>query len=162
MADLGYVDHERLLRLKARCVHILMRLKASQDPRIARVRVGRGDKRFCRGMKLDEALATGALDFEKGRLDVDVVLAARVDGKRVEGTFRVVGIAPTDGGEDRYYLTLNRAVPMILALRMRGQNVDLAEMERRMLLLAKVLGKSRRQRRERSRKAKRAGIAADS
>ncbi|WP_437632380.1 IS4 family transposase [Sorangium sp. So ce854] len=105
LADLGYVDHERLLRLKARCVHILMRLKASQNPRIARVRVGRGDKRLCRGMKLDEALATGALYFEKGRLDVDVVLAARVDGRRVEGTFRVVGSAPADGGEDRYYLT---------------------------------------------------------
>ena len=246
LADLGYVDHERLLRLKARGVHVLMRLKASQDPRITRVRVGRGDKRLCRGMKLDEALATGALDFEKGRLDVEVTLAARVDGKLVEATFRVVGIAPTDGGEDRYYLTtvpldvltpdeialtytlrweiellwkhlktgaglaairawrpaavaalvhakitavalarllelaakpatgdhatgqlaivltLNRAVPMILALRLRGQNVDLAEMERRMILLATILGRSRRQRRERARKAKRAGIAAES
>ena len=64
-------------------------------------------------------------------------------------------------GQLAIVLTLNRAVPMILALRLRGQNVDLAEMERRMLLLATILGRSRRQRRERARKAKRAGIAAD-
>jgi hypothetical protein len=246
LADLGYVDHERLVRLKMRGVHVLMRLKASQDPRIRRVHVGRGDKRLCRGMKLDEALATGALDFDKDRLDVEVVLSTRVDGEHVEETFRVVGIAPTDNGEDRYYLTtvpsdvltpeevaltytlrweiellwkhlksgvglpairawrsaavvalvhakitavalarllelaakpatkehatgqlaivlvLNRALPMIMALRLRGQNVDIAEMERRMILLATILGKSRRQRRERTRKAKRAGIAAHS
>jgi len=246
LADLGYVDQERLLRLKARGVHVLMRLKASQDPRIRRVHTGRGDKRLCRGMKLDEALATGALDFDKGRLDVEVVIAARIDGALVEETFRVVGLAPTDGSEDRYYLTtvpsdvltpdevalaytlrweiellwkhlktgaglaairawrpaavaalvhakitavalarllelaakpatethaigqlaivltLHRAIPMILSLRLRGQNVDLAEMERRMLLLAKILGRSRRQRRERARKAKRAEFAAES
>jgi len=242
LGDLGYVDHERLIRLKRRGVHVLMRLKSSQDPRIQRVRVGRGDRILCRTMKLDEALATEALDFDKGRLDLDVVIAVRVEGKLVEEVFRVVGIAPTDGGEDRYYLTtvprdvltpdevaltytlrweielvwkhlktgtgltairawrspavfalvhakitavalarllelaakpatadhatgqlaivltLNRAVPMIIALRLRGQNVDLAEMERRMLILATILGRSRRQRRERARKAKRAAI----
>lgn len=242
LGDLGYVDHGRLVRLKRRGVHVLMRLKSSQDPRIRRVRVGCGDKRVCRGMKLDEALGTGALDFDKGRLDIDVVIATRVDGKLIEEVFRVVGIAPTDDGDDRYYLTtvapevltpdevaltytlrweielvwkhlktgvglaairawrpaavlalvhakitavalarllelaarpaiaghavgqlaivltLHRAVPMIIALRMRGQNIDLAEMERRILVLATILGRSRRQRRERARKAKRAGI----
>jgi hypothetical protein len=195
-------------------------------------------------MKLGEALATGALDFDKGRLDVDVVIAVRLDGKLVEEVFRVVGLAPTDGGEDRYYLTtvphdvltpdevaltytlrweielvwkhlktgtgltairawrsadvfalvhakitalalarllelaakpatadhatgqlaivlaLNRAVPIIIALRLRGQNIDLAEMERRVLVLATVLGRSRRQRRDRARKTKRAAITA--
>lgn len=243
LADLGYVDHERLIRLARRGVHVLMRLKNNEDPRIRRVVVGRGDKRLCRQMKLNEALAFGALDFKNDRLDVDVVITASVDGEVVEEVFRVVGIAPTDGGEDRYYLTtvprdvlthdevalayalrwdiellwkhmktgvgfaairawrpaavfalvhakitavalarllelaakpstadhangqlaivltLNRAVPMIIALRMRGQNIDLAEMERRIILLARTLGRSRRQRRERARKAKRAGIA---
>jgi hypothetical protein len=242
MADLGYMDQPRLIRLKRRCVHVLMRLKSNQDPRIRRVHVGVGDKRLCRTMKLDEALGLGALNFKNGRLDVDVVIAARVDGKLVEEVFRVVGVAPTDGGEDRYYLTtvprdiltpddvalvytlrweiellwkhlktgvglaairawrpaavfalvhakitavalarllelaakpatadhatgqlaivltLNRALPMIIALRMRGQNIDIVEMERRILLLAKILGRSRRQRRERARKAKRKGI----
>lgn len=242
MADLGYVDHERLIRLKRRGVHVLMRLKASQDPIIQRVRIGRGDKRRCRGMRLSEALAVGALGFVGGRLDVDVLISARIDAKVVEETFRVAGIAATDGGDNRYYLTtvppevltpediataytmrwdiellwkhlktgvglaairawrpaavfalvhakitaialarllelsakpatadhatgqlaivltLNRAVPLIIALRMRGQNVDIVEMERRLILLATILGKSRRQRRERARKAKRAGI----
>lgn len=242
LGDLGYVDHGRLVRLKRRSVHVLMRLKSGQDPRIHRVRVGRGDKRICRGMKLDEALGTGTLDFDKGCLDIDVIIATRMDGKVVEEVFRVVGIAPTDDGEDRYYLTtvppdvltpdevaitytlrweielvwkhlksgaglaairawrpaavfalvhakitalalsrllelaakpatanhatgqlaivltLNRAVPMIIALRMRGQNIDLAEMERRILVLATILGRSRNQRRDRARKAKRAAI----
>lgn len=246
LGDLGYVDHERLVRCKRRGVHVLMRLKSNQDPRIRRVRVGRGDRRLCRTMKLGLALATGALDFEKDRLDVDVVIAVRMNGKLVEEVFRVVGLAATDGGDDRYYLTtvphdvltpdqvaltytlrweielvwkhlktgtglsairawrsaavfalihakitalalarlleltvnpaladhatgqlaivltLNRAVPMIIALRLRGQNVDLAEMERRMLVLASILGKSRRQRRERARKAKLAKINAKS
>lgn len=244
LGDLGYVDHERLVRSKRRGVHTLMRLKSNQDPRIRRVRVGSGDRLLCRTMKLGEALATGALDFDKGRLDVDVVIAVRLDGKPVEEVFRVVGLAPTDGGEDRYYLTtvphdvftpdevaltytlrweielvwkhlktgtgltairawrsaavfalvhakitalalarllelaakpanadhatgqlaivlaLNRAVPMIIALRLRGQNIDLAEMERRVVVLATVLGRSRRQRRDRARKAKRAAITA--
>jgi hypothetical protein len=246
LADLGYVDHARLIRLKRRGVHVLMRLKDNQDPRIRRVRVGRGDKRLCRGMKLGQALATGALDFDKGRLDLDVVIAVRINGELVEESLRVVGIASTDTADtedDHYYLTtvptdilspdevalsytlrweielvwkhlktgtglsairawrpaavlalvhakitvlalarllelaakpatenhavgqlaivlaLNRALPMIIALRMRGQNVDLAEMERRLLIHARILGKSRRQRRERARKANRAGIA---
>jgi hypothetical protein len=242
LADLGFTDHGRLIRLKRRGVHVIMRLKSNEDPLIRRVYVGRGDKRLCRSMKLDEALGLGALDFEKGRLDVDVVITAKLDGKNVEEVFRVVGIAPTDGGEDRYYLTtvpreiltpdevelaytlrweiellwkhmktgvglaairawrpaavfalvhakitavalarllelaakpattdhatgqlaivltLNRAVPMIIALRMRGQNIDIVEMERRIILLATILGRSRRQRRERARKAKRKGI----
>ena len=186
-------------------------------------------------MKLEQALSTGVLDFKDDRLDVDVVITARLDGKNVDEVFRVVAIAATDGGEDRYYLTsvpsdvltpddvatsytlrweiellwkhlktgvglaairawrpaavfalvhakitsvalarllelaarpateghatgqlaivlaLNRAVPMILALRVRGQNVDLAEMERRLLIVATTLGRSRRQRRERLR-----------
>jgi hypothetical protein len=242
LADLGYTDHGRLIRLKRRGVHVLMRLKSNEDPRIRRVHVGVGDKRLCRTMKLDEALGLGALNFKSERLDVDVVITGKLDGKTVEEVFRVVGIAPTDGGEDRYYLTtvprdiltpddvalsyslrweiellwkhmktgaglaairawrpaaifalvhakitavalarllelaakpptadhatgqlaivltLNRAVPMIIALRMRGQNVDLAEMERRIVLLATILGRSRRQRRERARKAKRKEI----
>ena len=246
LADLGYVGNERLIQLKRRGVHVVMRLKSSQDPRIHSVRIGRGDKRHCRGLKLEEALSTGVLNFKEDRLDVDVVIGARIDGKSVEEVFRVVGIAATDGGEDRYYLTsvpsdvltpddvatsytlrweiellwkhlktgvglaairawrpaavfalvhakitavalarllelaakpatkdhatgqlaivlaLNRAVPMILALRMRGQNVDLAEMERRLLIIATTLGRSRRQRRERARKAKRAAITQDS
>lgn len=65
-------------------------------------------------------------------------------------------------GQLAIVLALNRAVPMILALRMRGQNVDLAEMERRLLIIATTLGRSRRQRRERARKAKRAAITQDS
>lgn len=36
---------------------------------------------------------------------MDVVISVLVDGKLVEEVFRAVGIAPTDDGEDRFYLT---------------------------------------------------------
>ena len=56
-------------------------------------------------------------------------------------------------------LALNRSLPLIIALRMRGQNIDLAEMERRMLLIATTIARSRRQRRERAKRAKRAALS---
>lgn len=245
LADLGYVDHDRLMRLDERGISVVMRLKNGQNPRIRRVRIGKGHKRACRNMPLDDALSTGQLDFVRGRLDVDVVLQTRRDGRVVEAVFRVIGLEPTDGGDDRYYLTnvpaeilnphdvalayrlrwdiellwkhlktgtgltalrawrpsavfalvqakitavalarllqlaarpstrghavgqlaivlaLHRSIPLILSLRMRGKDIDLLEMERRLLLVASTLGRSRRQRRERKKKAQRAGIASN-
>jgi len=243
LGDLGYIDQERLVRLKRRGVHVVMRLKKSQDPCIHRIRVGKGSKRACRGESLDKALGIGMLDFDKGRLDVDVVIATCLDGQPVREIFRVVGIAGDEPGDDWYYLTtvppeilsvddvslaytlrwdiellwkhlktgagltairawrpaavlalvhakitgvalarllelaakpsmkdhamgqlaivlsLNRSLPMILALRMRGQDIDIVEMERRILLIATITAKSRRQRRERTKRARRAAIS---
>ena len=244
LADLGYVDLARLIRLKRRGVHVLMRLKKGQNPVIRRVRTGKGAKRACRGMTLDDALATGVLDFDHGKLDVEVTVSAIVDGTATEETFRVVGLAhPDDPDGDWYYLTtvphdilsvdevslaytlrwdiellwkhlktgvglaairawrqsavialvhakltgvalarllelaakpalqdhamgqlaivlaLNRSIPMILALRMRGQNIDLQEMERRILLVATTIAKSRNRRRDRAKLAKRAALS---
>jgi len=244
LADLGYVDHARLLRLKRRGVYVLMRLKKGHNPRIRRVRTGKGSKLACRGMTLDDALATGALDFDHGHLDVEVTVSANIDGVATEETFRVVGLAhPDDPEGDWYYLTtvshdilsveevslaytlrwdiellwkhlktgvgfaairawrrsavialvhakitgvalgrllelaakpalkdhamgqlaivlaLNRSLPMILSLRMRGQNIDLAEMERRILLVATTIAKSRNRRRDRAKTAKRAALS---
>lgn len=244
LADLGYMDHARLIRLKRRGVHVLMRLKKTQNPQIRRVRTGKGSKLACRGMTLDVALATGALGFDRDRLDVDVAIDGVVDGVAVEEFFRVVGIAnPDDPNGDWYYLTsvpsevltieevssaytlrwdiellwkhlktgagltairawrkpavlaliyakltavalarllelsakpalhdhamgqlaivlaLSRSLPMLLSLRMRGQNVDLAEMERRILLVATITARSRNQRRDRARRAKRAALS---
>ncbi len=246
LADLGYVDHARLIRLKKRLVHVLMRLKSDQNPRIRRVYVGKGAKVACRGKTLNEALETGLLDFDRGQLDIDVVIAAKLDGELVEEVFRVVGLAREGAGDDWYYLTtvpreiltvqevslaytlrwdiellwkhlktgvgmsairawrqpavfalvhakltavalarlleiaakptlkdhamgqlaivlaLSRSLPMIMFLRMRGQNIDLAEMERRILLVATTIAKSRNQRRDRARKAKRAALSTGS
>jgi len=245
--DLGYVDHGRLIRLKRRGIHPLMRLKKGQNPRIRRVYIGKGSKVECRGMTLDDALATGTLDFDHGRLDVDVVIETQVDGEAAQETFRVVGLARKDDPEgDWYYLTtvprhiltveevslaytlrwdiellwkhlktgvglsairawrqsavlalvhakitgvalarllelaakpalqehamgqlaivlaLNRSIPMILSLRMRGQNIDLAEMERRILLVATTIARSRNRRRDRAKRAKRAALSTGS
>jgi len=244
LADLGYVDHERLVRLKRRGVHVLMRLKKGQNPRIRRVHIGKGPRVECRGMTLDDALGTGMLEFDRGRLDIDVVIATKVDREATEETFRLVGLARKDDPQgDWYYLTtvprdiltveevslaytlrwdiellwkhlktgvglaairawrqpavlalvhakitavalarllelaakpalkehamgqlaivlaLNRSLPMILSLRMRGQNIDLAEMERRILLVATTIAKSRNRRRDRAKRAKRAALS---
>ena len=183
MADLGYVDHGRLLRLKARGVHVLMRLKASQDPRITRVRVGRGDvsgRRDCPTdggedryylttvpldvLAPDEIALTYTLRWEIELLWKHLKTVAGLAAIRawrpaavaalVHAKITAVALArllelaakPATGdhaiGQLAIVLTLNRAVPMILALRLRGQNVDLVEMERRMILLATILGRS--------------------
>lgn len=245
LADLGYMDHARLIQLKRRGVHVLMRLKKKQNPQIRRVRTGKGSKRGCRGMTLDMALATGALEFDRGRLDVDVAVSGVVDGVTTEELFRVVALAhPEDPDGDWYYLTsvpaevlsiedvsntytlrwdiellwkhlktgagftairawrqpavlalihakltavalarllelaakpalsdhamgqlaivlaLSRSLPMLLSMRMRGQDIDLAEMERRILLVATITARSRNQRRDRARRAKRAALSA--
>jgi hypothetical protein len=95
-----------MIRLKRRGVHIVMRLKKGQNPIIRRVRTGRGPKRACRGLTLDEALGTSMLDFEHGRLDVDVTIAANLDGEVTEEAFRVVGLEHPDRPDgDWYYLT---------------------------------------------------------
>lgn len=44
-------------------------------------------------MTLDDALATGVLDFNQGQLDVEVTLRANIDGEATDETFRVVGLA---------------------------------------------------------------------
>jgi len=62
-------------------------------------------------------------------------------------------------GQLAIVLSLNRSLPMILALRMRGQDIDIVEMERRILLIATITAKSRRQRRERTKRARRAAIS---
>lgn len=243
MADLGYIDHERLLRLIERGVHVLMRLKENENPRIERVRVGCGSRQACRGMTLSEALGSYTLDFQNGILDVDVrVEAADPDGQLHSAVLRVVGLVDPNTFEARFYLTsvgpevltpehvalcytlrweiellwkhmktaaglsairawrqaavaalvhakiiavalarllelsareasrdhalgqlaivltLNRMVPMLMAWRLQQRGVSLEEMERRMLILAVMAGRSRRQRRERKKRALRATI----
>lgn len=243
MADLGYIDHGRLLDLRERRVHVLMRLKESEDPRIERIRVGRGSRRACRGMRLSEALGTYALDFAGGILDIDVRIEVEgPDGRPRSGVFRVVGLVDAERFEARFYLTsvsaevltpqevalcymmrwdiellwkhlktgaglaaiqawreaavtalvyakliavalarlleltarpncrdhalgqlailltLNRMVPMLMAWRLQQRGVSLEEMERRMLILAAMAGRSRQQRRERKRRELRASV----
>jgi hypothetical protein len=239
MADLGYVDDARLLRLVDSGVHVLMRLKNSQNPRIHRVYVGRGDRRACRGMRLDEAFAAGVLEFERGTLDLDVMIDAGDEPRKL----RVVALAKDDAATECWFyltsvprevlspenvsvaytmrwdieliwkhlktgagmaairawkqesvtalvhakliaialarllelsvaeatkdhamgqmaimLTLNRMVPLIIAMRLRERGVSLAEMERRMLTITLILARSRRQRRERAKSAQRATL----
>lgn len=102
MGDLGYVDEKRVIRLVDRGVHALMRLKRSQNPIIHRVRVGRGDKKACRGKPLDAAFAEGLLDFHKGTIDLDVVVEA--GGER--RILRVTGVSDgTTYADAWFYLT---------------------------------------------------------
>ncbi len=243
MADLGFLDQARLLGLVARGVHVLMRLKENQNPRILRVRVGCGSPSTYVGMTLSEALGSYALDFQDGLLDIDVQIEAQgPEGQLLSAVLRVVGVVDPDSFEARFYLTsvgpevltpahvalcytlrwdiellwkqvktgvglsailawreeavtalvhakiiavalgrllelsarqqsrdhalgqlaivltLNRMVPMLTAWRLQQRGVSLEEMERRMLLLAVVAGRSRRQRRERKRRQLRATV----
>lgn len=106
MADLGYIDHGRLLYLVDKDVQVLMRLKESEDPRIERVRIGRGSRRACRGMRLNEALGSYALDFKDGVLDIDVRIEAEgPDGQHRSKLLRVVGLVDPERFEARLYLT---------------------------------------------------------
>ena len=102
MGDLGYVDEKRVIRLVDRDVHVLMRLKKSQDPIIHRVHIGRGDKKACRGKTLDAAFAEGLLDFAQGAIDLAVVIEA--GGER--RILRVTGVSNgTTYADAWFYLT---------------------------------------------------------
>jgi hypothetical protein len=108
LADLGYVDDQRLMRFLLRGVHVLMRLKLSQNPIIRRVAVGAGDRAACRGQRLDEAFAAGLLDFKAGVVDLDVELEATVDGQLERRVIRIVGLQDRAGGpygDCWFYLT---------------------------------------------------------
>lgn len=98
--DLGYLSHEREVRLIERGVDLLRRLKDSENPRILRVIRGKADRKRCRGMRLNEALDEGALELGHP-IDLEAEISAR-DGRTAK--VRVVGVnAPN--GETRYYLT---------------------------------------------------------
>ena len=106
MADLGYVDHGRLLYLVERDVEVIMRLKESEDPRIERVRIGLGSRRACRGMRLSESLGSYALDFKGGVLDIDVRMEGEgPDGQQRSQVLRVVGLVDPERFEAHFYLT---------------------------------------------------------
>ena len=106
--DLGYVDDRRTIRLLDRGVQTLMRLKKNQNPIIHRVHLGKADKVACRGKRLDDAFTAGLLDFSSGFVDLDVELAAQIDGKTERRIVRVVGVEDRAGGpyaDCWFYLT---------------------------------------------------------
>lgn len=232
MYDLAYVHHVREVRLISRGVHILRRLKTSENPRIVKVVRGRANRKACRGRRLDEALDNELLRLGEV-IDIDVELGSNDDTKVV----RAIGIEGPDG-ETRWYmtslprdrlaaedvadayslrweiellfkafksgvglnkvlawrkdavhalvhakviamalakllelsaqkvagphavtqlaivLTLARMTPLLLSMRMLKRGVDLAEMERRLMLITLSLARSRRQRRERTKRDK--------
>ncbi len=244
LADLGYVDHARVLRLLLRDVHTLMRLKLSENPVIRRVVVGGGEKKAARGKKLDDAIDEGVLVFTTGVTDLDVDLEAKIDGQQVKRTVRLVGLSDPaiEDGDPRWYLTtvprevftpeqvglayrlrwdiellwkhlksglglsairawrvesvqalvygkivavalarllefslreatrehavgqlaivltLNRLVPMMMAMSLQERGVTLAEMEKRLLMLAAVVARSRNRRRDRAKRAQREAL----
>jgi len=244
MADLGYVDQSRVLRLILRQIHTLMRLKLSQNPVIRRVVRGGGDKKAARGKKLDEAIDQGVLVFTSGAIDLDVDLEGVVDGEKVKRTVRVVGLSEPeiDDGNPRWYLTtvprdvfnpeqvglayrlrwdiellwkqmksgagmaalrawreesvqalvygkivavalarllelsvcevtrehavgqlaivlaLSRSVPMMMAMALQERGVTIEEMERRILMIAAHVARSRNRRRDRAKRAQREGL----
>jgi hypothetical protein len=245
LADLGYVDEGRLIRLWDRGVQTLMRLKKSQNPVIRRVYVGNADRRACRGKRLDDAFVEGLLDFKAGVIDVDVELNAVIDGAHESRVVRVVGLQDREGGPygDCWFylttvprdllspdevglvytvrweiellwkhlktgtalaslrawrqdavvalvhakliglclarllelslgeqtrthaygqlaivLTLARMAPTLLAARMLARGVTLEEMERRLLMTASIVARSRNQRRERAKRTKIAAL----
>lgn len=99
--DLGYIDIERFVAMALAGGFFLTRLKDSHDPEILCVRVGRGDRTACRGLKLNEALRTGILQpNEDGVVEVEVHLQAQA-GACVA---RVVG-ERDPSGEMHWYLT---------------------------------------------------------
>ena len=104
--DLGYVDGGRFIRAIERGAHSLTRLKTSHNPRIARVHVGKGDKRKARGMTLEDALESRALASDDGLIDLDVILEK---GDRT-AIVRAVASQAHDGAAQWYLTTIDRDV----------------------------------------------------
>ncbi|MFC1482193.1 transposase, partial [Myxococcota bacterium] len=98
--DLGYLDLERFVDMTQRGAFFLTRLKSNHNPVIRRVHVGSGRRVKARGMRLDDALEQGILDFSKELIDLDIVLD---DGKK-QVVGRVVGIQ-NESGEQWWYVT---------------------------------------------------------
>jgi hypothetical protein len=99
IADLGYVNHAREVRLVRRGVHFLRRLKGSESPRIERVVRGQASAKRCIGLTVDQALDTDVLKLGPV-LDLDVRLVGD-NGDAV--TVRVVGLEHE--GVVRWYIT---------------------------------------------------------
>jgi len=99
MYDLAYVNHAREIRLLNRGVHVLRRLKTSENPRVIKVVRGQANRKACRGRRLDEALDEDLLQLGS-IIDLDVELRSDNSIKLV----RVVGIEGPDG-ETRWYMT---------------------------------------------------------
>lgn len=104
--DLGYIDLERFVDMTVRGAFFLTRLKSCHNPVIRRVHVGSGSRLQARGMRLDEALEQGQVDFQRGEVDLDILLD---DGQR-QVVGRVVGIENQDGDRWWYLTNVDRAV----------------------------------------------------
>lgn len=240
--DLGYIDVERFIDAIGREAHFLTRLKSSHDPEIVRVHVGKGSRTAARGLRLDQALDGGLLQWEKGVIDVDVCLKH----KTKTAIARVVGVLDSNGDEPHWYVTsvdrsilspvdvaetyrlrwiielvfkqlksgvgfsailawrehavtalvygkitalclarllelsvkaksphvvlgrlaivlvLARSTTLMFTYAMLRDGVGAEELERRLLLVAEIVGRSRNQRRERERRKREAGIGGKS
>lgn len=238
--DLGYIDIARFVAMTLREAYFLTRLKTTHNPIIRRVYTGRGNRRAARGLRLDDALLQQVLCFEKGYIDVDILLedgpyqvTARVVGEEnvaegrtwwyltnvartvlpaadvaaaytlrwdIELLFKqlksgaglqailawrssavlafvyakIVALAlvrllelaleERDGGarprtgQLALCLTLSRALPLLLNVFMNLRGVTLAQLEERILLIASIVARSRNQRRERAKRAKRQAL----
>lgn len=104
--DMGYLDLERFVDMSERGAFFLTRLKDSHNPKIVRVHIGNGSRRQARGMRVNEALLEGTVEFQHGEMDLDVVLD---DGKR-QAIGRVVGIENADGERWWYLTNVDRSV----------------------------------------------------
>ena len=107
MFDLGYIDIERFVAMALADAFFLTRLKDSHNPEILCVRIGRGDRVACRGVKLDDALQAGLLQpNEDGLIEVEVQLRAKVGGCIA----RVIGERDPSGGLHWYLTNVKREV----------------------------------------------------
>lgn len=107
MFDLGYIDVERFVAMALADAFFLTRLKDSHNPEILTVRLGRGDRKACRGLKLDDALEAGLLQpNEDGLMEVEVQL----QGKAGICIARIIGERDTDGGLHWYLTNVPREV----------------------------------------------------
>jgi hypothetical protein len=102
--DLGYLDLERFVDMTQRGAFFLTRLKSSHNPVIRRVHVGAGQRVKARGMRLDDALDQGVLEFRRDCsnevIDLDIVL----DDGQHDAVGRIVGIQ-NEEGDCWWYLT---------------------------------------------------------
>lgn len=112
LMDLGYIDYGRFIDATERGASFVTRMKASANPLIKQVHIGKGDWSQLRGQPLRE-VAKGSwrrrghhLEPDRGRIDIDVVIQ---HGER-SGVARAVAITAPDGDLHWYLTNVDRDI----------------------------------------------------
>lgn len=113
LMDMGYIDYGLFIDATERGACFVTRMKASANPLIKKVHIGKGDRSQLHGRHLREVAKDSIrrhtqhyLDADRGRIDLDVVIH---HGER-SGVARAVAISSPDGDLHWYLTNVDRDI----------------------------------------------------